>query len=224
MRDRDQAFELLRLSLTEPRFDAEPVERIRGQLLAVLASDAEDPGKIASDAFWHTVFPDHPYGRDPTGTPESLKRIAAADLKAFVGQQFARDRLMIGVVGDISPADLGPALDKLFGALPADGATVTLPADVPEGAGRTVLVDRDVPQSVILLGQNGLKRDDPDFYAAAVLMQTLGGGFGSRLTQEVREKRGLAYSIDADLVTFDHGGLVTGEPRPRTSAPRNRST
>ena len=89
----------------------------------MLASDAEDPGKIASDTFWHTVFPDHPYGRDPTGTPESLKRIAAADLKAFVGQQFARDRLKIGVVGDITPADLGPALDKLFGALPASGAT-----------------------------------------------------------------------------------------------------
>ncbi len=211
MRDRDQAFEMLRLSLTEPRFDAEPVERIRSQLLAVLASDAEDPGKIASDTFWHTVFPDHPYGRDPTGTPESLKRIAAADLKAFVGQQFTRDRLKIGVVGDISPADLGPALDKLFGALPAAGPRVTLPAAVPEGAGRVVLVDRDVPQSVILLGQNGIKRDDPDFYAAALLMQTLGGGFGSRLTREVREKRGLAYSINADLATFDLGGLVTGE-------------
>lgn len=210
-RDRDEAFELLRLALTEPRFDAEPVERIRGQLLAVLASDAEDPGKIASDTFWHTMFPDHPYGRDPTGTPESLKRIAAPDLRGFVGQQFTRDRLKIGVVGDITPAELGAALDKLFGVLPASGAATELPAAVPEGAGRLVLVDRDVPQSVILLGQNGLKRDDPDFYAAALLMQTLGGGFGSRLTREVREKRGLAYSINANLATYDLGGLVTGE-------------
>jgi zinc protease len=209
-RDRDQAFELLRLSLAEPRFDAEPVERIRGQLLAVLASDAEDPGKIASDTFWHTVFPEHPYGRDPIGTPETLKQITADDLRTFVRQQFTRDRLKIGVVGDITAADLGPALDKLFGGLPARGATMTLPAAVPEGAGRVVLVDRDVPQSVILLGQNGIKRDDPDFYAAALLMQTLGGGFGSRLTREVREKRGLAYSIDADLATYDLGGLVTG--------------
>jgi zinc protease len=210
-RDHDQAFELLRLALTEPRFDAEPVERIRGQLLAVLASDAEDPGKIASDTFWHTVYPDHPYGRDPTGTPETLKAITAGDLKSFVRDRFARDRLMIGVVGDIAPAELGPALDKLFGALPATGATTSLPAAVPEGAGRVVLVDRDVPQSVILLGQNGIKRDDPDFYAAALLMQTLGGGFGSRLTREVREKRGLAYSVSADLATFDLGGLVTGD-------------
>jgi zinc protease len=210
-RDRDAAFELLRLALAEPRFDAEPVERIRSQLLAVLASDAEDPVKIASDTFWHTIFPDHPYGRDPTGTAETLAAISAADLEAFVRDRFARDRLVVGVVGDIGPAELGPALDRIFGDLPAKGAAADLPPAVPEGAGRIVLVDRDVPQSVILLGQNGIKRDDPDFYAAALLMQSLGGGFGSRLTREVREKRGLAYSVGADLATFDLGGLVTGD-------------
>jgi len=210
-RDRDEAFELLRLALLEPRFDAEPVERIRSQLLAVLASDAEDPSKIASDRFWQTLFPVHPYGRDPTGTPESLKSITAADLKDFVKSRFTRDRLVIGVVGDIAPADLGPALDKLFGGLPATGAPVALPDAVPQGEGRLVLVERDVPQSVILFGQNGIKRDDPDFYAAALLMQTLGGGFGSRLTREVREKRGLAYSVSADLASFDLGGLVVGD-------------
>lgn len=209
-RDRDEAFDLLRLALTEPRFDEEPIGRLRSQLLAVLASDAEDPGKIAGDTFWQTLFPGHPYGRDPMGTPESLPRIARADLQGFARTRFARDRLMLGVVGDITPAELAPALDRIFGSLPATGAPIALPAAEPQGAGRIVVVDRDVPQSVILLGQPGIKRDDPDFYAAALLMQTLGGGFGSRLTREVREKRGLAYSVGADLATYDLVGLITG--------------
>jgi zinc protease len=209
-RDRDQAFELLRLALTEPRFDEEPVERVRNQLLAVLASDAEDPGKIAGDTLSATLFPDHPYGRDPMGTAETLGRITRADLQAFAKARFARDRLVLGVVGDITPAELGPALDRIFGGLPATSAAIDLPEAVPEGAGRVVVVERDVPQSVILLAQPGIKRDDPDFYAAALLMQTLGGGFGSRLTRELREKRGLAYSIGADLATYELVGLVTG--------------
>jgi len=208
---RDQAFELLRLALTAPRFDAEPVERIRGQLLAMLDDDASEPGSIAGRVWWHTAFPDHPYGRETAGTAAGVKAIAADDLRGFVKSRFARDNLILGVVGDISAADLKPLLDRTFGALPATSGPIAVNESKPAAAGAVIVVDRPMPQSVVLFGANGLKRQDPDFYAAYVMNHILGGGgFSSRLTQEVREKRGLVYSIDTDLVTLDHAGLVQG--------------
>lgn len=209
--NRDEAFELLRLALTGPRFDAEPIDRVKGQIQAILASNADDPGEIARNTWWRTVFPDHGYGRDPLGSPESLERITADDLKGFVRAHFARDRFKLGVVGDISAAELAPLLDKTFGALPAEGGPDTVPEAKPAGAGKLVVIPKQVPQSVILLGEPGIKRNDPDFYAAALLMETLGGGFGSRLTREVREQRGLAYSVGADLATYDKAGLILGQ-------------
>jgi zinc protease len=208
---RDQAFELLRLALTVPRFDTEPVERVRGQLLAILDDDSSEPGSIAGRVWWHTAFPDHPYGRETAGTAAGLKAITADDLSGFVKSRFARDNLIVGVVGDISAADLQPLLDRTFGALPAAAGAVAVSESKPAAAGAVIVVDRPMPQSVVLFGANGLKRQDPDFYAAYVMNHILGGGgFSSRLTQEVREKRGLVYSIDTDLVTLDHAGLVQG--------------
>lgn len=207
---RDQAFDLLRLGLTQPRFDADPVERIRGQLLSLLAGDAADPASIADRAWWHLGYPGHPYSRQSSGTQDGLKAVAAEDLRSYARRVFARDNLMIGVVGDIGAAELGPLLDKTFGALPAQGE-LKRPADAMPAAGATVIVDRDIPQSVVMFGHAGVKRDDPDFFAAFVMNHILGGGgFGSRLTTEVREKRGLAYSVDTNLVTLDHTGLIMG--------------
>jgi len=208
---RDQAFDLLRLALTVPRFDAEPVERVRGQLLAILDDDSSDPGSIAGRVWWHTAFPDHPYGRETSGTAAGVKAITAEDLRGFVKSRFARDNLLVGVVGDISAADLKPLLDRTFGALPAAAGAIAVSESKPAAGGAVIVVDRAVPQSVVLFGANGIKRHDPDFYAAFLMNHILGGGgFSSRLTQEVREKRGLVYSIDTDLVTLDHAALVQG--------------
>jgi zinc protease len=208
---RDEAFDLLRMALTEPRFDAEPVERVKGQILTIIADDAQDPGEMAQRSWWATVFPDHGYGRDPMGTPGALARIGRDDLKGFVAAHFARDRLVMGVEGDISPAELAPLLDKTFGRLPAKGTADAVPEATLNGAGKTIVIKKPVPQSVILLGGPGLKRSDPDYYAAAILMEVLGGGFGSRLTREVREDRGLAYSIGAGLATYDRAALVVAQ-------------
>jgi zinc protease len=209
--NRDQAFDLLRLALTEPRFDAEPVERIRGQLLAILADESSDPNSIADRVWWHATFAAHPYGRQTSGTAAGLGAVTAEDLRGFVRSRFARDNLVVGVVGDIDAAQLAPLLDRTFGALPANSSPVDVAEGRPEAPGAVLIVDRAVPQSVVLFGANGLKRQDPDFYAAFVLNHILGGGgFSSRLMHEVREKRGLAYSIDTDLVTLDHAGIVQG--------------
>ncbi len=210
--NQDTAFDLMRLALTSPRFDSDAVERIRNQLLTLLARNAEDPNYIAALGWFHDAFPDHPYGRPVDGTPDSVKAITADDLKAFAKQRLARDNLLIAVVGDITPEELSPLLDKTFGALPEHAAPDVVPevAPAPPKHDLTV-IGRDIPQSVAVFGEAGIKRDDPDYYAAYVLNYILGGGgFSSRLTEEVREKRGLAYSVYSYLNPMDRAGIIFG--------------
>ncbi len=208
---RDEAFRLLGLALNRPRFDAEPVDRIRSQILVNLASQSENPRYIARRRWWRQVFPEHPYGRPVQGSPESVKAIAAADLRAFVGRRLGRDNLLIGVVGDITAKTLGPLLDTTFGGLPAKAAPHGVGETRPRATGKITVVRRSIPQSVVVFGQQGLKRDDPDFYAAYVMNYVLGGGgFNSRLYAEVREKRGLAYSVYSYLNPLSHTGLIVG--------------
>jgi zinc protease len=207
---RARAFELLGLALSVPRFDAEPVERIRNQIQASLRRRAEDPDYLASRTWFQTAFPDHPYGRPSQGTVASVAQITAEDLHAFVGRRLAMDNLVVGVAGDITAAELAPLLDVAFGQLPATGAPFELAPARPADGG-TVVVRKDVPQSQVLFGELGLARDDPDFYAAYVANHMLGGGgFTSRLTEAVREKRGLAYSVYSYLYPMDYAPLWLG--------------
>jgi zinc protease len=207
---RERAFDLLRLALVEPRFDPEPVERIRSQVQADLRRRSEDPDYVVSLTWFETALPGHPYGRPVRGTDESLTAIATDDLRQFVGERLAKDNLIIGVAGDVIAAELGPLLDLAFGDLPNASAPAAI-ADAGPVTGGTVIVRKSVPQSRVLFGQNGLARADPDFYAAYVVNHLLGGGgFTSRLTEEVREKRGLAYSVYSYLYPMDHAPLWLG--------------
>lgn len=209
--NRERAFELLRLALNQPRFDAEAVARIRGQIESALRRQAEDPDTIANQRFWATMFPGHPYGRPVDGTPKSVGAISAADLKDFVKQRLGRDRLVIGVVGDITAADLEPLLTTTFATLPATTTGAAIADVAPRANGQTLVVPMAVPQSALVFGQPGLKRDDPRYYALTVLNQLMGGGgLTSALFAEVREKRGLAYSIYTAPVPLDHAALIIG--------------
>ncbi len=209
--NRDAAFDLLRLSLTAPRFDDEPVARIRNQILSLLRQESTDPGVIAGRTLSRTLFPDHPYGRPIDGTPEAVTAVTVDDLRRFTARHLARDRLVIGVVGDIRPADLGLLLDSTFGALPATGSAAPIAEARPVTDGAVGTVDLAVPQSSIRFAQAGVKRDDPDFYAAYVLNHILGGGgFTSRLYAEVREERGLAYSVGSWLIAYDRAAVIRG--------------
>jgi zinc protease len=206
---RDTAIDLLRLAMVKPRFDAADVERVRASTLATIAREAENPDAIARRTWMATAFPDHPYGRPTRGTKESVTGLTVSDMQEFLAQRLARDNLVIGVVGDIAPEELGRVLDRAFGDLPAKAAPNEIPEVKPAGAGRTLIVRRPVPQSVIMLGGPGIKRDDPDWFAASIVNYVLGGGgFNSRLMEEVREKRGLTYGIYTYLATFDSAGLV----------------
>ena len=208
---RDLAFDLLRQAMTEPRFDAEPVSRLRAQLLANLRHESEDADAIAGKTLMKTLYPDHPYGRPTGGTLESVAAIQVADMRAFVKERLARDTLSIGVVGDITAKELAPLLDKTFGALPATAAPWKVQEVAPKVSGRTIVIEKPLKQSNILFADRGLMRKDPDFYTAYVMNHILGGGgFTSRLYTEVREKRGLAYSVYTYLHPMDRSAIYAG--------------
>lgn len=210
-KNRDAAFDLLRLALTAPRFDDEPVARIRNQILAGLRRELENPSTIASRTLLRALFPDHPYGRPVGGTPESIAAITTGGLKRFVEKRLARANVAIGVVGDITPKVLAGLLDSTFGGLPERAAPGRVAETKPALSNELIVVTKPVPQSAIVFGQEGIKRDDPDFYAAYVMNYVLGGGgFTSRLYGEVREKRGLAYSVYSSLYPLDHAALILG--------------
>jgi zinc protease len=208
---RKEAFRLLRLALTKPRFDDEPMARIRSQLLARLARQEEDPDEVASIAWFAAAFREHPYGRPVNGTAASLEAITRADLETFLVNGLTRNRMKIAVVGNIGADDLARLLDRTFGALPERGTIPPIPETQVQGDGSLTLIRREIPQTVVVFGGPGLKRHDPDFYAAYVLNYIVGGGgFSSRLTEEVREKRGLAYSVYSFLMTFNKAGAFYG--------------
>jgi zinc protease len=209
---RDRAFELLALSLVEPRFDADAVERNRNEMLSQLQSNLGNPNWVARRKLMETVYAGHPYARPPGGTEASLHAIGADDMRRFVKARFGRDQLLVTVAGDITPAELGPALDRIFGRLPAQAAPFTIPQAVAQAAGETVTLRRPIPQTIIAMAGQGLERKDPDWYAGQTLNYALGGGgFNSRLMEDVRgagSKRGLSYGVYSSLVPFKHGGLV----------------
>jgi len=217
--NRDEAFEALRLAINEPRFDAEAVERMRAQTLSQLRRNSTNPNDIASRTWWANAFPNHPYGQPTSGTPETVAAIGVDDLRGYVRRVLARDNLKIAIVGDIDLETAGKLLDSTFGALPAKAELTPVANVAPQGMGRRVVVELDVPQAVILFGGPGVARSDPDFMAAYVVNHILGGGsFSSRLYSEVREKRGLAYGVSTSLVWLKHSAVLLGGTATRADA------
>ena len=214
--NKDEAFDLLHSSLTSPHFDSVDVERIRSQVISGLRRDTTNPNALAGRKFLELAYPDHPYGRPSGGTLESVPTITVDDLKDYVHHVLARDTLKVAVVGDVDPATLGQLLDKTFGDLPAKASLTPVPDVVAAKPPQQVLVNLDVPQTVITFGGPGIMRHDPNFMAAYVVNHILGGGsLSSRLYKEVREKRGLAYSVYDALLWMDHSALFIGNTGTR---------
>jgi zinc protease len=217
--NRDEAFDSLRLALTEPRFDASDVERTRDQIMSRVRRESTSPNDIASRTWWATAFPGHPYGRPVNGTLESLPRITDIDLRSLASRLLARQHLKIALVGDIDAAAAAEVLDRTFGALPAQAGLTPVANVPPQGLGRRIVVQLDVPQAVVNFGGPGIGRSDPDFMAAYIVNHILSGGsFSSRLYREVREKRGLAYGISGSLVWLAHTAMLIGSTATRADA------
>lgn len=214
--NKDEAFELLRTALTSPHFDSADVERIRSQVLSGLRRESTNPSSLAGRKFLELAFPNHPYGRPSNGTLESVPTITVADLKAYVGRILAKDTLKVAVVGDVDPATLGKLLDQTFGSLPAKATLTPVPDVIATKPPQRVQVTLDVPQTVITFGGPGFRRHDPNFMPAYVVNHILGGGgLSSRLYREVRENRGLAYSVYDALLWMDHSALFIGNTGTR---------
>jgi zinc protease len=210
-KNKDEAFRLLRLALSEPRMDQDAVDRVRGQISSIIKMDQENPEEIAAKAWFKMAFGTHPYARPTKGDLDTIAKITPADLKAYVKHNFARESMLVAVVGDITAADLAKALDEIFGALPAKPELQPIPEVTWPEQGESRVISLKVPQSVVTFGQPGLKRKDKDFIAAYILNYIIGGGgFSSRLMEEVREKRGLAYSVYTYLYPLDHAGIMLG--------------
>ncbi len=208
--NQDQALELLRLALLEPRFDPDALDRVRAQVISIIAGDKQDPNEIAAEAFDRLAFGNHPYAIPSTGTNDSVNRLTREDMLDAHANALARDRMYVAVVGDVTAAELGPMLDVLLGELPETGAPIPARTDISLTGGVTV-IDLPTPQSVAVFGHAGIRRDDPDFFAAYVMNQVFGSsGFTSRLTSEVREKRGLTYGVYTYLASYDLAELFMG--------------
>jgi zinc protease len=206
---REEGFELLRLALTQPRFDGDMIEQRRAQIVSALAQATQRPASVAARTLMATEFAGHPYAADPDGTPEDLKKLTAQNLKQRAAALLIRSGLIVAAVGDIDEAELGRLLDRSFGSLPL-GTPLPLPPDwQPPIKARTIVVERPVPQSTALMALPGIARDDPDWYAALAMNHILGGGGQqSRLFSEVRERRGLAYGASSSLRSYRKANLL----------------
>ncbi|HYP57625.1 MAG TPA: pitrilysin family protein [Beijerinckia sp.] len=210
-RNTARAFELLRLAVNEAWLDAEPLERVRNQMMASLKREANDPDYVAGRTFRAYSYPGHPYGLPVRGDLATLPTLAQGNLIDLRARVLARDKLKIAVVGAIDAATLAGHLDDVFGGLPESGQLDIIGTMGFAGEGTRHIVDVDIPQSTIRFGRQGIARKDPDFIAATVVNHILGGGiFSARLFREVREKRGLAYSVYSQLITYDHAAMLIG--------------
>jgi len=209
--NRDEAIALLRDALVEPRFDEVDIERVRAQVLSGIRSDATDPNTLASREFDRLAYGTHPYATSKNGTTESVEAITREDIVAAHRAVLNRDRVYVGASGDISAEELGRIMDILFSDLPP--ASTPLPEDIDVAlTGGVTLVPFDTPQSVAVFGHEGIERDDPDFFPAFIANEIFGGsGRQSRLSDEVREKRGLTYGVGTFLANYDNADMVIGQ-------------
>jgi len=202
------AFDLLGLALKAPRFDQDAIDRVRAQIVSGLKRDESDPAARARDALAALAYPGHAYGLPADGRIAELAAITRDEIVAQHARLFARDNLRIVAVGAISADELAKSVEAAFGGLPQSPSLVIVPDMAPEGLGRREVIDIDVPQSTLYLALPGIARKDPLHMSASVLNHILGGGsFTSRLWTEVREKRGLAYSVWSMLSSRPHSAM-----------------
>ncbi|MBO6507961.1 MAG: insulinase family protein [Roseibium sp.] len=211
----DETVDLLTIALNEPRFDATPVERMKTQLQTQARRNLSDPSAIAGRSLATAMFGDHPYAKSTLGTVESLGDLTSEDLVGHHRKLVTREGLKIGVVGAIDAETLKALLDKAFAPLPEKGELDPV-AELTPQVGDRVFSELDVPQTTILLGLPGLKRDDEDYQAAFVMNHILGGGsFTSWMYEEVREKRGLSYGAGTSLSPYRYTAILVGSAATR---------
>ena len=206
----NEAFDLLALALTKPRFDKDPVARMIDSNLVRIRSSMTDPEWMNARLTNAVIYGDHPYAMNTGGTLSSLPRITPDDLRAKFKTQLAQDNLIVAVAGNMSASEVSSMLDKVFGQLPKTSKVQKIEDAVFDDQPSVTLYEQNIPQTIINMVIPGIKHTDPDYHAAEVMDFVLGSsGFGSRLTEEVREKRGLTYGIYSGLSEMDHSSILS---------------
>lgn len=201
----EEAMDMVRMGLTETRFDAAPFERSIEETLIALQRAETNPGTLARRALYETIYPEgHPYAR--YATPDTVQAVTIDDLRTQRDNIMVQDTLLITAVGDISEERLLAAMESTFSGLPESGTTAVVEDVVLlDAPAEPIVRDLPQPQSLVAFTAPGVDRDDPDFFAAYVANYILGGGgFSARLMDEIREKRGLTYGIYTSLSSQDH--------------------
>jgi zinc protease len=208
----DPALDLFSKILAAPSFPAANLERNREQVLVALQKDMQSPGAIADKAFYRELYGDHPYAHDPLGDESSLKAITREDLQTLHRSYFVGANAWLVIVGDASKRQARKIAERVVGHLPAGRAAVPLPLVRTLYAPRQKQVAFPATQTHIILGQPGMRRGDPDYFPLYVGNYILGGGgLVSRLSTEVREKRGLSYSVYSYFLPLRKTGpLIVG--------------
>jgi zinc protease len=216
---KDKAFSYMALALTQPRFDNDAMERVRTQAMTALIQQEQSPGYKLHRAWRKLAFGDHPYNKPDLGTKESVLKLSTGDLNYMRQHYLTKENIVIAAVGDITPQELSALLDKYLGDLPVKYDPDVKVKDVEINKdGKPVAIEFDIPQTLVAFGTQGLKRNDPDYFTAYVMNQILGGGgsLTARLGNEIREKRGLAYSVYSHTSPMTHAATWEGGFATRT--------
>ncbi len=200
--NKDTAFNLLKLALNQPRFDENAIDRMRAANVSRIKNSASDPRWIAARLQNDVIYEGHPYALNSGGTISSLNAITREDLKAR-HKTLGKNALVVGVSGDISAEELKTRLDAVFGSLP-NAETQNVEQHDLQNKGAVYVYEKDIPQTVVTIAQDGISRSNKKYYSAKLMNFILGeSGFGSRLMEEIREKRGLTYGIYSYFQDYD---------------------
>jgi len=215
-----EAMRLLQIALLHPRFEAEAVNRVRTQIIQSLQEGESQPPTVARRAFVKAFFNGHAYGHDSDGDAASLSAITPDDLRAFARSHWVRGGLKVAIAGDISAADATKLIGDTFKPVP-ETHLAPVPAVGKLGDPGVHIIAMNVPQPTVIFGLPGIMRADPDFIPGYVANYIVGGGgFSSRLMDEVRVKRGLTYGISTQLTAFDRASIMLGSVATRADAVR----
>jgi zinc protease len=216
-----QAMAFMADVLRHPSFKQEEIDRLRQQNVDALSVAMKQPGRLASFVAAHVVFGDAPYGHNLGGTPLSLARITRNDIVAFHRDYYRPDNAILIMGGDIAPAKAFAAAQELFGGWkPAAGSHLAQPASVKEfPSSRVVVVDMPAAgQAAVLVTRPGMRRADPAYHLSLVTNSILGGGFSSRLNEEIRIKRGLSYGANSSFDLRRDAGPFTASAQTKNES------
>ena len=205
-----EGFYLLYESINKAKFPVNEINKVKSQVEASIKIDNSDISTIASDKFNEFFFKDKLFGRKTKGTLKTLSAISRDDIQAIYKSSFIKDRLVIGISGDIDPNLAKKYVDYVFGDLPSK--KFVNPISTLKGLNRgKEIIKMKTPQTTVVFGQKGLGRKDKEYFAARVVNYVLGGGgFQSRLYKEIREANGLVYSIYSYLMPYEYAGIIVG--------------